>query len=180
MTRVQSITLEKATPEVKGLLEGVQKKLGKLPNIFQNLGNSPTVLKAYLDLSGAAGNTSFSPKLREQIALVVGQSNQCNYCLSAHSAIGKATGLSDDQISAARKGHAKEGAKEEAIIQFAKSVVEKKGAMSAAEVEALKKAGVSDKELVELILLISMNIFTNYFNHITDPVVDFPAVSQTP
>lgn len=179
MTRVQSITLEKANPEVKGLLEGVQKKLGKLPNIFQNLGNSPTVLKAYLDLSGAAGSTSFSPALREQIALVVGQANHCNYCLSAHSAIGKASGLTDEQITQARKGHAS-GSKEEALLQFAKAVVEKKGEMSAAEVEALKKAGVSDKELVELILLISMNIFTNYFNHITDPVVDFPAVSKTP
>jgi uncharacterized peroxidase-related enzyme len=179
MTRVQSITLEKATPEVKGMLEGIQKKMGKLPNIFQNMGNSPAVLKAYLELSGAAGSTSFSPTLREQIALVVGQANHCNYCLSAHSAIGKSAGLTDEQILQARKGHSS-GAKEEAILHFAKAVVDKKGEMTASEVEALKKAGVSDKELVELILVISLNMFTNYFNHITDPVIDFPVVSKTP
>lgn len=179
MTRVQSISVEKATPEVKGMLEGIQKKMGKLPNIFQNMGNSPAVLKAYLDLSGAAGSTSFSPTLREQIALVVGQANHCNYCLSAHSAIAKAAGLTEEQILQARKGHS-QVSKEEAILHFAKAVIEKKGEMTASEVETLKKAGVTDKELVELILLISFNIFTNYFNHITDPVIDFPAVSKTP
>lgn len=179
MARITEITAETASPEVKPLIEAIQKKLGTVPNIFKNMGNSPAVLGAFLSLSDAAGKTSLSPSLREEIALVVGQTNHCNYCLAAHSTIGQSIGLSETDVINARKGHGKTP-KEEAILQFAKSVVEKRGVVSATEVEALKKADVSDKELVEIILIISINIFTNYFNHITDPVIDFkvaPSIS---
>ncbi len=178
MPRVQSIEITTATPEVKPLLETIQKKNGKIPNIFHLMANSPAALKSYLDLSANA-SVAFSPGLREKIALAVGQANNCHYCLSAHTAIGKGAGLSDEEILKARDGHA-QNPKEEAILHFAKSVIEKKGFVSSSEVETLKKAGVSDKELVELILLITLNIFTNYFNHITDPVIDFPLVPEKP
>lgn len=172
MTRVTAVTLETATTEVKPLIESIQKKMGSVPNIFKNMGNSPAVLKAYLSMSDAASQTTLSPTLREELALIVGQTNHCNYCISAHSTIGKSLGLSDTDVINARKGHGKTP-KEEAILQFAKSVVEKRGVITSSEVDALKKAGVSDKELVEIILVISINIFTNYFNHITDPAIDF-------
>lgn len=172
MARITEITAETASEEVKPLIDSIQKKLGKVPNIFKNMANSPAVLSGYLSLSDAAGKTSLSPSLREQISLVVGQTNHCNYCLAAHSTIGQSIGLSETDVINARKGHGKTP-KEEAILQFAKSVVEKRGVISASEVEALKKAEVTDQELVEIILIISINIFTNYFNHITDPVIDF-------
>lgn len=178
MSRVQSISPEKASSKVKPLYDALQKKLGRIPNIFLNMGNSPAVLKAYFALSEAAGETTLSPMLREQIALVVSQANQCQYCLSAHSAIGKATGLSDNEILLARKGEAGP-TKDAAIIRFAKSIVEKRGHLDKTEIETVKKAGVTDQELIEVILVVNLNMFTNYFNHITDPQIDFPEVPKT-
>ena len=178
MTRVATINADTASTETKSLIEVLQKKLGTVPNIFKNMGHSPAVLKAYMGLNEAAAQTSLSPTLREQISLIVGQTNHCNYCLSAHSTIGMSVGLSETDVINARKGHGK-SPKEEAILQFAKSVVEKRGVLPTAEIDALKKAGVTDKELVEIIFLISINMFTNYFNHITDPVIDFPKAPET-
>jgi uncharacterized peroxidase-related enzyme len=178
MTRVHSVTEEKASPKVKFIYDLLQKKLGRVPNIFLNMGNAPAVLEGYLALSDAANHTSLSPKIREQIALVVGQTNQCNYCLSAHSAIAGSLGLKQEDILSARKGKAS-SPKDQAILQFAKKMVENRGHMKDAEIIELKNAGVDDEEMLEIVMLVSLNIFTNYFNHLTDPVLDFPEAPKS-
>ncbi len=172
MTHVNSVTEEKAGPKVKPIYEGIHKKLGRVPNMFLNMGNAPAVLSGYLAFSEAASHTTIGPKLREQISLVVSDTNECDYCLAAHSAIGGALGLKKEDITAARKGESS-SPKDQAILQFAKKMVENRGHMKDAEVAELKKAGVSDEEMLEIVMLVSLNIFTNYFNHLTDPVVDF-------
>lgn len=177
MTRVHSVTEENASPKVKFIYDLLQKKMGRVPNIFLNMGNAPAVLEGYLALSDASNHTSLSPKLREEIALVVGQANQCNYCLSAHSAIAGSLGLKQADILSARKGNST-APKDQAILQFAKKMVENRGHMKDAEITALKNAGVDDEEMLEIVLIVSMNIFTNYFNHLTDPVIDFPEAPQ--
>lgn len=173
MTRVQSVGIEKASDEVKVIFDGLTKTLGMLPNIHKNMGNSPAVLEGYLALTQAANKTILSPKLREQIALVVGQTNKCSYCLSAHSAIAKNLGLDSDEILDARKAKAT-NPKDEAILNFSKIVVEERGNVSNQDVANLKSIGITDREIIETILVITLNLFTNYFNHITDPDIDFP------
>lgn len=173
MSRIQSVPKEKAQKNVQDIYGAIEKKMGKVPNIFLNMGNSAAVLKGYLGLSEAASQTSLSPKVRELIALAVGQANHCNYCLSAHTAIAHGEKIADQEILLARKGDSQD-AKTKAILAFAKTVVEKKGNVTEQDVSTLKKAGVSDTELVEIILVINLNMFTNYFNHITDPKIDFP------
>lgn len=177
MSRVDTLPKEKASPAVKDLYQSIEKKMGKVPNILLTMGHSPAVLKGYLGLSEAVNQTSLNPKLREEISLIVSQSNQCNYCLSAHSAIAKMTGLSEKEILDARKGTSQDP-KTQAILSFAKTVVEKKGAVSDQDVAALKAKGVTDTELTEIILTITLSIFTNYFNHITDPKIDFPVAAK--
>lgn len=177
MSRIAAVLPEKANPEIKGIYAELQKKMGKIPNIFQNMANSPTVLKGFLALSDAIATTSLSPQLREQIALVVAQTNQCNYCLSAHSAIGSMIGLKEPDVILARKGQAHDP-KTQAILAFAKAVVEKRAKIVDQDVAKLKAAGVTDTELTEIILVITINMFTNYFNHITDPVIDFPKAPE--
>jgi uncharacterized peroxidase-related enzyme len=176
MARVNQITPEKASSKVKDLYAAIQKKMGRIPNIFLNMGNSPAVLEGYLSFSEAANHTSLSPQLREQIALAVGEANHCQYCLSAHSMIAKGSGLSESDILKARQGQAPDF-KTQAILKFAKQAVESKGNLKNQDVAALKAAGVTDAKLVEIIMIISLNMFTNYFNHITDPVIDFPEAS---
>ena len=96
MPRLKAIEIAEAEPKAKALLEGVQKKLGLAPNLMRTMANSPAVLEAYLGLANALGKGAITPKLREQIALTVSELNACHYCLSAHSALGKMVGLSDE------------------------------------------------------------------------------------
>lgn len=174
MTRINPVTQDDAQGDLKQIYAGIAKNMGgKVPNIFQFMGNSQTALKGFLALSDAASHTSFTPQLREQIALVVGEANHCNYCLSAHTLLASKAGLPSQQIMQARHGDATD-AKTQAILRFAKQAVEKRGKVTEQELNQVKKAGVNDKELVELVLLIVVNMFTNYFNLIMDTPVDFP------
>jgi len=177
MSRVDTVAKEKAQPAVRELYQAIEKKLGKVPNVMLTMGHSPAVLKGYLNFSEAASQTSLNPKLREEIALIVGQTNLCNYCLSAHSTIAKGIGLSDQEIIQIRKAVAQDP-KTQAILTFAKTVVEKKGNVTEQDISNLKAKGVTDTELVEIIMVIALNMFTNYFNHITDPQIDFPMAAK--
>ncbi len=173
MTRIKQVTKDEAKGEVKIIYQDIEKKMGMIPNIFQNMGNSPVALKAFLNLNEAAGQTSLSPKIREQLALIVAQTNNCNYCLSAHTLIGKMVGLPDQELLLARQGEAKDP-KTQAILKFAQNVVKNKAQVTNQDVSALKAAGVTDGELVDIVFVIIVNMFTNYFNLVTDPTIDFP------
>ncbi len=175
MPRIRPITPSEAQGKLKELYGGIEKKMGKVLNIFQNMGNSAITLQGFLNLSEAANQTSLSPQLREQISLAVGEVNRCEYCLSAHTALAKKAGMQEDVIARARHGESLDQ-KENAILHFAKSMVEKRGQVTDQEVASLKKAGVSDGELVDIILVVMVNLFTNYFNLITNPTIDFPSV----
>ena len=104
MSRIETVNPAQATGKAKELLDGVKSKLGMTPNLMRVMANSPAVLDAYLKFSGTLGSGDLPAKTREQIALTVGQANSCDYCLSAHSAIGKMVGLSADQILDSRRG----------------------------------------------------------------------------
>lgn len=175
--RLNPVAPENAQGEVKKLFDMIQTKMNTVPNIFKGMGNSPAALKGYFALSDAAAQTSLSPQLREQIALAVAQANSCNYCLSAHCLIAKSTGLGDSAIQQARHGQSA-NQKDSAILAFAKKVVDKKGHVQGDDVAQLRTVGVSDQELVEIILVITVNMFTNYFNNVTGTEIDFPPAPQ--
>ncbi|HPF37240.1 MAG TPA: peroxidase-related enzyme [Phycisphaerae bacterium] len=173
MTRLNTITKQDANGKAKSLLEAVEKKLGVVPNMMGAMANSPAVLEAYLGFSGALAGGSLSAKLREQIALAVGQQNDCQYCLAAHSALGKFAGLSGDEIADSRRGAAGD-AKSQAILTFAKKLVSQRGRVTEADLGNLRAAGANDGEIAEVIANVAVNLFTNYFNHAVDTVIDFP------
>lgn len=176
MARLQVVQTESAPEKAKKLLEAVQAKLSMTPNMMRVMANSPAVLEAYLSFSGGLASGSLSPKLREQIALEVGEQNTCQYCVSAHTAIGKMTGLSESEIEAARGGSST-SAKTTAALTFARQIVNKKGRATQADVDAVRGAGFSDGDIAEIIANVALNIFTNYFNNTTDVEVDFPKIA---
>lgn len=178
MTRMTAINPDEATGKAKQLLDGVQQKLGITPNLMRTFANSPAVLKAYLNFSGALGEGLLNAKLREQIALTVAEANSCEYCLSAHTAIGKMVGLNEGDLTTARQAKASD-AKTEAALQFAREIVVKRGEVSDADLETVKTAGYGEGEIAEIIAGVALNIFTNYFNHIAQTEVDFPPVALT-
>src|ERR1700730_12369465 len=119
MSRIQTISPESATGKAKDLLEGVNSKLGMVPNMMRAMGNSPAVLDGDLNLGGSLGKGTLSAKARKQLALAIGQTNQCDYCVAAHSAIGKMVGLTAEQIHDSRVGTAIDS-KTDALIRFAR------------------------------------------------------------
>ena len=172
--RVAPVSAEQATPEVHQMYQQIEQSMHMVPNIFKNMGNSGAVLQGYMALQEAVQKTSLSPQLREKIALTVAQANNCNYCLAVHTIQGRDMGVANIDILQARQGMATQP-KEKAILKFAQLVVEKRGNVTDQDVQDLKTQGVSDTELVEIILATHINMFTNYFNHITGTEVDFPA-----
>ena len=140
------------------------------------MANSPAVLDGYLGLSGALAGGLLKPKVREELALVVAQDNECDYCLSAHTAIGKMVGLTPEEISQSRQGHSSDE-NAAAALTFARRVLATRGAIGESDLAAVRAAGFSDGEIAEIIAHVALNVLTNYFNKATEVDIDFPAVS---
>ena len=178
MPRIAQLDPHTATGPTKTLFEAVHKKLGAVPNLFRVLGNAPAALQGYLSLNAALADGSFSPTLREQIALTVAETNHCAYCLSAHSFIGGKLGLTqqdlaDARVAAAVDPHA------DAILKLAHSIVVQRGELGNEGVVQARQAGLADGEIVETVAHVTLNIFSNYINHAAGTVIDFPEVTLT-
>lgn len=173
MPRIQPLTLETAQGEAAEVLAGVKKKMGMIPNLLATMANSPSVAKAYLAFSGAAGEGRLSGDVRERIALTTGQANECNYCLSAHTLMGKGAGLSENEIVNARQGTS-DDSKVAAAVAFARKLSDNRGNVTDEDVAAVRSAGYDDGEIAEIVANVALNLFTNYFNHVADPEIDFP------
>jgi uncharacterized peroxidase-related enzyme len=178
MSRLQVVDPSVATGKAKDLLDAVKAKLGLVPNMTKVMANSPEVLEAYLGFNGALAGGHLDPKIREQLALVTAQQNHCNYCLSAHTAIGKMVGLNQEQIVASREGKGN-SQKATAALMFATRVLDSKGQISESDLTAVRAAGFSDGEIAEIIAHVALNVFTNYFNVATEVDIDFPKVSYS-
>lgn len=176
MSRLHPVHPDQAKGQTKELLDAVKAKFKIVPNLTRVMANSPAVLQGYLSFSGALAGGSLDPKLREQIAVEVADQNSCQYCLSAHTAIGKMTGLSDAELEMARSASSA-SPKTTAALQFAKQLVTSKGQVSDAELEAVRHAGYTDGEIAEIIAHVALNIFTNYFNNAAGVEVDFPKIA---
>ncbi len=175
MSRIAPLDPAQASGQARQLFDGVQAKLGSVPNLFRVLGHAPAALKGYLDLSSALAAGSLSPKVREQIALTVAESNLCGYCLSAHAFLGGKLGLSGQDIARARHADAAD-ARTDAILKLARAIVVRRGEIGDADWQPARAAGLSDGEIVEVVAHVALNVLTNYVNHVARTVVDFPAL----
>lgn len=171
MARITPVDPATATGRAKEIFEGPLK--GKYFNIFRSMAASPAALDAYLGMAGALSNASLSAKEREVIQLAVAQANNCDYCLAAHTMIGKGAGLTEAQTIEARRGTLADP-KLDAIAKFALRIQEKRGFVSDADLAAFKKAGYSDAHVAEAIATYALAIYTNFFNHVNHTAVDFP------
>ncbi len=177
MTRIQQVNPAEADGVKKDLLEAVNGKLGMVPNIIKALASSNAALKAYLNFSDALSTGSLDARLRERISLAISQQNECHYCLAAHSALGKMAGLSEEDIIDARKGGATDS-KADAAVKFALKVLETRGFVSDQDINRVYTAGYNDGEVAEIVGLVALNVFTNYFNHVAETEIDFPAAKE--
>ncbi|NIY76053.1 carboxymuconolactone decarboxylase family protein [Thalassospira sp. HF15] len=180
MTRISLPASIDAAPETaQPLLEGVNKMLGSVPNLFRLTANSPAALEGYLGLNGALSKGALDPQTRERIALAVAQLNGCDYCLSAHTYLGKNLAKLDDAEIAANRNGTSTDQKADAAVRFAVALVKNRGQVSEGDVSAAKLAGYSEAELVEIVAHVALNTLTNYLNEAFDTPIDFPVVNAS-
>jgi uncharacterized peroxidase-related enzyme len=177
MSRVQiPATISDAPAASQPVLEAVNKKLGVVPNLFRLMSNSPAALEGYVGLSGALAKGSLAAQTGERIALAVAEINGCDYCMSAHSYLGKHVAkLDDDEMSANRKGSSKDP-KAAAAVQFAAKVARERGRVSDEDLRAVKEAGYTDAQIVEIVAHVALSVLTNYTNVVANTDIDFPVV----
>jgi len=176
MSRINTVTHQTATAEQKALLDAVKSKLGVVPNFLGVFANSPDALKAFLGLHEITGYGSLDGLTGERIALAIAQGNSCEYCVSAHTAIGRKAGLTGDEMDANRAGTSYD-AKAAAAVTFANALNDNKGDVTQAEFYAVRGAGYGEAEIVEIITHVGMNILTNLIGKASQVENDFPKVS---
>lgn len=171
--RIAPIDPAQVTGPLAERFAAVKARLGVVPNLVRTFAQAPAVLDGYLGLSGALAHGQLPAKVREQLALTVGEANGCDYCLSAHSLLGKGTGLTSADIIAARRGSASDP-KADALLHFASQVLDQRGAVSDAAVAAVRDAGATDAEILEVVAHVALNVLTNYTNNLARTTIDFP------
>jgi uncharacterized peroxidase-related enzyme len=176
MTRVPLIDRTATSPERKQLLDSIHGAFGATPNMFRAVAHSPAALKSLWSSFGALGGGVLDARLGEQIAVAVADRNGCEYCLAAHTMLGKKAGATAEQMREAQNAESSDP-KTRAALQFAHKLVDRRGQVADTDLAAVRDAGFSDEEIVEILAHVALNLFTNYVNIAFDVPVDFPAVN---
>lgn len=178
MSRIPTpATIADAPAASQPMLEAVNKMFGMVPNLFRLVSNSPAALEGYLGLSGALSKGELPAATRERIALAVAELNQCGYCLSAHTYMASNLAkLSADEIAANRKGGSLDP-KADAAVSLAAAIVTHRGRIPETALQAVRTAGYSDAQIIEIVQHVALNTWTNYINNVAETAIDFPVVT---
>ncbi|MFV2198226.1 carboxymuconolactone decarboxylase family protein [Nocardiopsis sp. LOL_012] len=179
MSTVHLVEHESATGGVKEQLDQIHAAFGTVPAMFRAVANSPAALTSMWSSFGAFADGALGPALGEQVAVAVANRNSCEYCLAAHTALGRKAGVSREALTAAQDGTS-DDPRTAALLRFAQQLVEHRGQVAPEDVQAVRDQGWSDEHIVEVIAQVALNLFTNYINIALDVPVDFPAVRLRP
>jgi uncharacterized peroxidase-related enzyme len=178
MSRISTPASAADAPEgSRALLAAVHAQLGVTPNLFRMVANSPAALAGYVSLSGALAKGALPRPTHERIALAVAEANGCDYCLSAHTYLGKHVAKLDELEMAANRAGKSNDPKADAAVRFARKVMEARGHVSDADVRAVRDAGYDEAQIIEIVQHVALNTWTNYINSVARTEVDFPLVS---
>lgn len=178
MSRIPTpATIDSAPAASRPLLEAVKKQLGVVPNLFRMVANSPAALEGYVALLAALGKGVLPAATQERIALAVAEANACGYCLAAHTYLGRNVAkLDETEIAANRKGTSSDS-QAAAAVRFASRVLAQHGHVADEDLRAVRAAGYTDAQIVEIVQHVALNTWTNYINEVAGTEIDFPAVA---
>lgn len=176
MSVVPLVQPESTDPAVREQLDQVRAAFGTVPAMFRAVAHSPAALTSMWAAFGAYGSGALGPALSEQIAVAVADRNGCEYCLAAHTALGRRAGVSREAMAQAQAGQS-DDPRVAALLRFALALVEDRGHVAPEQVEELRVHGWGDEEIVEAIGQVALNLFTNYVNVALGVPVDFPSVA---
>ncbi|WP_315834641.1 carboxymuconolactone decarboxylase family protein [Bradyrhizobium prioriisuperbiae] len=178
MSRISTPTVESATGATAELFAQIKKAAGTVPNAYAAIGAlDPAALKAMLAADAALAGSTLSKQDRETVKLIVSEVAGCDYCVAAHSQMGKLAGLKPDVLKQIREDEPTGDTKRDALILFVRTLAQTHGTLSYGDFAAIKEAGYTDQQLVAISLAFAVITFTNVFNRINDTVVDFPAIA---
>jgi len=173
MARFPLRTADEA-PEAKPYFEGAEQKLGFVPNLFKVMASSPPLLEAYNTLNGLLEKTDLDPDQVQMVLLAVSVENGCDYCVSAHTAIGKQAGLDDAALAAVRDGRPVNDEKLEAIRTLATDIIRERGWIDEERIEAFLAAGFERRHVLDILVGVGMKTLSNYTNHLAETPLDEP------
>jgi uncharacterized peroxidase-related enzyme len=157
-------------------LKQIHAAFGATPNMFKAMANSPAALKSMWGAFSALDGGVIGAKLGEQIAVAIANRNHCEYCLAAHTMLGKKAGASEDEMAAAQNGQSADP-QSAAALAFVLKVIDNRAHASAGDIESMRESGFTDEHIVEIMAHVALNLFTNYVNVAFDVPVDFPRVA---
>src|ERR1700755_2674537 len=176
MPRIAALKPEQVPADSKPALDMFTKNIGFTPNMTATFALSPIAFYSWATLLGSLSK-ALDVKTRDSIGLAVSAVNGCNYYLKVHSFTAEHMAkLPADEIILARKGHATDP-KRDAAVQFARKVIDTRGKDGDADLKAVRDAGYTDANVMEIIALVAQYSLTNFFNNVFDPEKDFPAVT---
>lgn len=173
MSTINVPTRDEVSPANQAIFDNLKSSLGTVPNLYATLAHSETALGNYLAFQNA--KSSITGKAREVVNLVVSQVNGCEYCLAAHTVIGKMNGFTDEQVLEIRSGKASFDAKLNALARLVQNIAVNRGHPDVVAVDAFFSAGWTKANLVDVVVVIGDKIVTNYLHGVTGVPVDFPA-----
>lgn len=177
MSAFNSVQPEAANVEAKASLDIVHAAFGGIPNLMKMLANSPNVLRGIMSLSQEVASGEIETSLFEQVALLTSAMNNCDYCVAVHFHVGQQAGLERDELVSNLQAQSS-NPRSQAVLDFTREVVNNRGQVDTATVQALREHGLSDKAIIEVLGVIGLYTFLNYAKHLTHPILDFPAVPE--
>lgn len=178
MSRLPVPAVESATGPTAEVYGQIKKAIGNVPNTFAAIGaHGPASLKAVLAADAVLASGSLDKRDQETIKLLISSVAGCDYCVAAHSLLGKLAGLKPDELRNIRDGRPTGDAKRDELARFVRKLAQSSGTVSDEDFAAIKAAGYSDAQLVEISLAFATTVFTNVFNRINDTAIDFPAIA---
>lgn len=177
MSRLSQVNVNEATGAAADLFAAIKKAVGRVPNAYATIGtHSPAALRATLDGDAILAKSSLDKADVEAIKLAVSEIAGCDYCVAAHTAVGKMVGLSLEETKQVRAGIPTGNAKRDALVSFVRHVVSNSGTLERSRLDDVRAAGYSEAQVVDALFAVSVINFTNLLNRVNDTDLDFPAV----
>ena len=177
MPRLIQLTMDESASWTKKLFRKIEENMGVVPNMFKCMGNSDVGLDAFLAFNAGINSGTLGPKSVKMIILLTSQLNDCEYCIAAHTKMAIDAGLLNEQECLnARKGIGPDD-KTTKMLEFTKKVKMTNGKVSNDDLQAVRDAGYTDQDIIEMIGSICLINFANLVSNVAEPELDFPELS---
>lgn len=179
MSHLNLVAYDSADEKTRGIYDSLKGQIGRVPNLYAAIGNSANTLEAYLAYAKKLAGGSLSAREIEAVNLAVSEANSCNYCLAAHTALGKMAGFSPDEILGFRAGESSDR-RLRALTRLSREITLTRGKPGQEQLQEFFEVGYTAAALVDLVALITAKQFANYINEIAGTAIDFPIAPELP